>query len=124
MSTHASWELRSAFGGFQQLTGTVQILQARAIAEAHNIENTKAKALADELQAQVEAAAEKAAAEEVRRSEEQAAHEARLSELQSGEKSTVRQAITRLLQLVYFSKVCFVLACHTASPRQPGGMPP
>ena len=80
-------------------------MQAKAIAEAHNVETSKAKALAEELKAQVEQAAEKAAAEEAKRAEEEAAHEARLAELQTAEKTGVKEAVTRLLQLIYFSKV-------------------
>ena len=84
---------------------TSTIVQAKKIAEAHNVESSKASALAEELKAQVEQAAEKAAAGEVQRAEEQAAHEARLAEIQAAEKTSVKEAVTRLLQLNYFSKV-------------------
>lgn len=93
-------------------------MQAKAIAEAHDIENTKARALADELRAQVEAAAERAAANEAQRTEDQAAHEARLNELQTSEKTNVREAVTRLLQLVYFSRVRH-LSQRSAQSRLP-----
>lgn len=69
------------------------------------MEKGKAAARAEELKVQVEEAAGKAAAEEARRGEQQAAHEASLVELQNAEKASVQQAVTRLLQLNYFSKV-------------------
>jgi hypothetical protein len=75
------------------------------VAEAHDVEKGKAAAVAKELKDQVEKAAEKGAADEAKRGEEQAAHQARLVELQNAEKASVQQAITRLLQLNYFSKV-------------------
>ena len=81
------------------------LVQAKTIAEAHNVENSKVSALAAELKAQVEQAASKAAAEEAKRAEEQSANEARLAELQAAEKTSVKEAVTRLLQLTYFSKV-------------------
>lgn len=76
------------------------------------MENSKAKALADELQAKVEEAAERAAAHEAERAEQQAAHEAHLSELQNTEKTSVKEAVMRLLQLIYFSKVFSCLAAR------------
>lgn len=80
-------------------------MQAKTVAEAHDVENSKAKALADELKAQVEEAAEKAAAEEAKRAQENAENEVRMAELQASEKTSVKEAVTRLLQLTYFSKV-------------------
>ena len=82
-------------------------IQAKAIAEAHDIEKSTAAALAQELKEQAEEAAARAASEEARRGEEAASHEASLAEAKDAEKASVRQAVTRLLQLTYFSKVRF-----------------
>ena len=84
-------------------------LQAKIAAEAHEIEKIKAAALATELESKLKEAVANAAAEQARRTEEKAAEEARLVELQTAEKTSVEEAVMRLLQLIYFSKVC---NCH------------
>ena len=80
-------------------------LQAKVAAEAHEVEKTKAAALATELESKLKEAVASAAAVQARRAEEKAAEEARLVELQTAEKTSMEEAVMRLLQLIYFSKV-------------------
>ena len=88
--------------------------QVKAIADAHEIEKSKADALAEDLKLRAEEALNDKLAFERQNAEEKTANETRLQELQASGKASTREAVSRILKLFYFSRVNipFLLTCN------------